>query len=142
VLTTHIEPTRTGRIRIAKRAVRYSSLLIMFYVLVYMLLPRHVRTLPPCEAIWWHRGEAAATAVLLVAIGVFMFAQSWRAFRQGQWPSPGTDVFVRVKILRGRQLWLLVANTVAYWAIVAWAISLAAPVLLPYLIHGPNVCNA
>jgi hypothetical protein len=143
MLTTHIQPTRTGRIRIARRAAGYFSILIVLYVLVYVLVPWFMRTLPPCDAaLWWLRGEVAATAIFVVAIGVFLLAQSWRAMREGQWPSPGTDVLIRVKVLRGRQLWLLAANALAYWLIVVWTTGMAAPLLLPYLIHGTNACNA
>jgi hypothetical protein len=136
MLTTHIEPTKAGRIRIAIR----TSMLILLFVLFYVVIPRHTRTLPPCEALWWHRGEVAATAIFVIAAGIFLIMQNWRALREGQWPLPGTDVLVRVKISRGRRLWLLVANTVAYWGVVAWATSMVRPLLFPYLVHGANAC--
>ena len=138
MLKTYIEPTKAGRIRIAKR----SSLLILLFVLFYVVVPRHVRTLPPCEALWWHRGEMAAIALFVVAVGIFLLVQNWRTLRKGQWPLPGTDVLVRVKISRGRLLWLFVANTIAYWAVVAWATSMVGPLLFNYLVHGANACNA
>ena len=142
MLATHLEPTRIGRLRIAKRVAGLFALAAVLYVSIYVFIPWHIRTLPPCEVLWWLRVEAAATAIFVVAIGVFLLAQTWRAMREGQWPLPGTEVFVRVKIIRGSRLWLLVGNAVAYWLIVAWAASMAAPVLLPYLIHSANACNA
>ena len=136
--TTYIEATRAGRIRIAKRSLLFISLFVLFYVVV----PWYARTLPPCEALWWHRGEMGATAIFVVAVGIFMLVENWRTLRVGQWPLPGTDVLVRVKISRGRRLWFLVANTLAYWAVVAWATSMVGPLLFKYLVHGANACNA
>jgi hypothetical protein len=120
-------------------------LIVGYGALVYWPeLMRLVGRLPPCEQLPWWRAIAIGLALVFVVPAASLVWDGYRALRLRQWPLPGTLLFRRRRVKRGRSvLFHAYASFVAAATIIAffgYLAQLAWPELRPAFATYP-VCN-
>lgn len=120
----HAEPAPGDRLKIACSAAALAVGLALIHLLAVRPTLAWVRTLPGCEQATWLTGLLVGGMALLPLLGGVVFVPlALRSLRHGRMPPPGTWLWQRTRIWRGRR---------ARWtagAMIAWTV-LALPV--PY----------
>ena len=119
-----LEPTRESRRNLA---LIWTLLAAVGALIVWWLKPAllsYVMALPACEQLPWLRAFVVAALVSPLAIAAWAANHARKVLRCGQLPLPGTWVFQRTPILRGRR-----AQLRAYLLLVAAVGAVAIPAL-------------
>lgn len=116
------EPAPGDRFKIAGSAAALAIGLALIHWLAVRPTLAWVRTLPGCEQATWLSGLLVGAMALLPLLGAAVFVPiAVRVFQHDRMPPPGTWLWQRTRVWRGRR---------ARWtamAMVAWAVA-AAPV--------------
>jgi hypothetical protein len=133
-----IEPTLANRKKLAALIV---SVIVLGVTVDRWLFPAYfgyIGRLAVCAQLPWLRGSLIAMMMLPIVIAAsWAVPQALRLLSYGQSPPPGTWVFVRTRIKRGRTvrwqaygllLWSLVAVVFPFWG---WHLMASTPIFSP-----------
>jgi hypothetical protein len=124
--TEYIEPTNEGRVKMALIAIAIVGGLEAAKRLLIPAFMAHVQTLPKCEQLVWlvNSVQAIFFAVPLL-LSAFMIPIAIRLLRHKQFPLPGSWVWRRKKIQRGRivvaRAYLILALCLVTYVFPFWA---------------------
>ena len=133
----YIDPTTNSRLKLASLAV-LGTLFVAAVKAYWPALMGHITSLPFCEQLPWYQGMLLWACSLCPFAVLVLIRHARKILACGQVPPPGTLVFFRTPIRRGRTALLHAYASIAVaGASVIVAIVLAArawPVLSPMFI--------
>lgn len=134
------EPAPGDRLKIAGTAAALALGLALVHLLAVRPTLTWVRTLPGCEQATWLSSLLVGAMALLPLLGGAVFVPfASRVFRHGRLPPPGTWLWQRTRVWRGRR---------ARWtagAMIAWVVVAAPAPLFTWQIIAPlqsRACTA
>ena len=108
----YLDPTTNGRLKLASLAV--AGMLFVAAVKAYWpMLMGHITSLPFCEQLPWYQGMLLWACSLCPFAVLVLIRHARRILASGQVPPPGTLVFFRTPIKRGRTALLHAYTSIA-----------------------------
>jgi hypothetical protein len=126
-----IEPTPESRRNLL---LLFFAALVVAGALKFWLMPAlfsHIAGLPRCEQLRWLRGVLLVAIATPAIFGMWAIPQSLRLFKLNQSPLPGTWVWRRTPVRRGRAVRLRAA-----YVLVVGLAALAFPILGLHLLQS------
>lgn len=117
--TEFAEPAPGDRIKIAGSVAALALGLALVHLMAVRPTLAWVRTLPGCEQATWLSGLLVGAMALLPLLGGMVFVPTaLQVFKHGRLPPPGTWLWRRTRVWRGRRArWM--AGAMIAWTIVA-----------------------
>lgn len=114
-----IEPAPGDRRKIIRAAALMLLGLLLFHVLAVKPTQAWVNTLPACERLAWLRGMLVGLMALMpIGGGAILVPVALRVLRHGRVPPPGTWLWKRTRVWRGRRArWM--AGAMLAWVVLA-----------------------